>query len=138
MSDALPPTKLQLEVLPDELFLEIFQYVGPVGLHSFKGLNNRIDYIIQEVKVNIVVEYQQEDDSGYLSSFAPTQIIRLEIREYWSSLNLSRMTELRSLILDCAYLSKEQLDQVISMILNHVPFKFKAVQLQDFIIIEFI
>jgi len=112
MSDNLSSNQLQLEVLPDELFLEIFQYVEPITLHSFKGLNKRINCIIQALKVNIVVQCQEEDEFDYLSIFAPAQIIRLEIRNYCLSLNLNIMTELRSLTLDCTYLSKEQLDQV--------------------------
>jgi len=113
MSDSVSSNQLQLEVLPDELFLEIFQYVEPIALHSFKGLNKRINCIIQALKVNIVVQCQETDEFDYLSIFAPTQIIRLEIRNYCLSLNLNNMTELRSLTLDCTYLSKEQLDQVI-------------------------
>jgi hypothetical protein len=88
--------------------------------------------------VNIVVQNQEEDDLDYISSFAPTQIIRLEMRNYWLSLNLNTMIELRSLTLDCTYLSKEQLDQVTSTIQRQVTFKFKDVHLEDFLLIEFI
>ncbi|CAF4014994.1 unnamed protein product [Rotaria sordida] len=120
MSNSLLSNQLRLEVLPNELFLEIFQYVDPIDLRSFKGLNKRIDHIIQLLKVNIVVQYQEEDDLDYISTFAPTQIIRLEMRNYWLSLNLNTMTELRSLTLDCTYLSKEQLDQVAEISLPHL------------------
>jgi hypothetical protein len=112
MSDSLSLNQLQLEVFPDELFLEIFQYVDPIDLRSFKGLNARINGIIQALKVNIVVQCQEKNEFDYLSIFAPAQISRLEIRYYCLSLNLNVMTELRSLTLDCTFLSKEQLDQV--------------------------
>lgn len=112
MSDSLSSNQLQLEVLPDELFLEIFQYFDPIDLHRLKGLNKRINCIIQAVKVNIVISNQVEDEFDYSSIFSPSQIIRLEIRRCCLSLNFNSMTELRSLTLDCHYLSTEQINQV--------------------------
>ncbi|CAF2455034.1 unnamed protein product [Rotaria sp. Silwood2] len=112
MNDRLSSNQLQLEVLANELFLEIFQYIDPIDLRSFKGLNKRINCIIQALKVNFVVQCQEKDEFNYLSIFTPAQIVCLKIRNYCLSLNLNTMTELRSLTLDCTYLSKEQLDQV--------------------------
>ncbi|CAF3866642.1 unnamed protein product [Rotaria magnacalcarata] len=112
MSNSLSSNQLQLEENPNELLLEIFQYVDPIDLCSFKGLNKRINCIIQALKVHIVVRCQETDEFSYLSIFTPTQIVRLEIRNYCLPLNLNMMTELRSFTFDCTYLSKEQLDQI--------------------------
>lgn len=116
MSGNLSINPLRLEVFPDELFLEIFQYVDPIDLRNFKGLNKRIDCIIDAVKVNIEVHTQEDCDRNYISSFASTQIIRLEICDYGPSLNFGEMVELRSLILDCSYLFNGRLSQVTSTI----------------------
>lgn len=113
MSDNLQSTKSQLETLPNELFLEIFQYVDPIDLCRLKHLNKRINGIIQVTKVNLQVRHRK-DDLDYLSSFNPSQIIRVEIRNRRLSLNLKAMVELPSVTLDCAYLSKRQQKQVIS------------------------
>ncbi|CAF4441827.1 unnamed protein product [Rotaria socialis] len=112
MSDSLSSNLFQLEGTPNELLLEIFQYVNPIDLRSFEGLNKRINCIIQALKVNIVVRCQEKDEFNYLSIFTPTQIVRLEIRNYCLPLKLNVMTELRSFTLDCTYLSNEQLDQI--------------------------
>ena len=111
MSDSLRSTKSQLETLPNELFLEIFQYVAPTVLWHFKHLNKRIDSIIGVTKINLEVRHRK-DDLGYLSSFTSSQIIRLEIRNGRSFLNLNTMAELRSVTLDFMYLSSRQRKQV--------------------------
>ncbi|UJR12782.1 hypothetical protein I4U23_016956 [Adineta vaga] len=121
MSDSLSTNQLRLEVLPDELFLEIFQYVDPIDLYNIKGLNKRIDSIIKAVKVNIVVEEQEYYDLDYISSFAPTQIIRLEMYSSTPSLNLHEMTELRSLTLNCNYLWQEQSEQIAKIVKISLP-----------------
>ncbi|CAF1351794.1 unnamed protein product [Adineta ricciae] len=120
MNGNLSSSRLRLEVLPDELFLEIFQYVDPVDLCSFKGLNRRIDGIIEAVRVNIAVQWQEDYELDYISSFTPTQIIRLEIHREWPLLNLHTLPELRSLTLDCNCLSKEQMNQIVSVRLPHL------------------
>jgi hypothetical protein len=122
MSGNLSSSQFQLELLPDELFLEIFQYMDLITLRSFKDLNQRINRIIQSLKVNIVVRNQEKNEFDYLSILAPVQIIHLEIRHYWLSLNFNSMTELRSLTLDCTYLSREQLEQVIRVLYNYKLF----------------
>ncbi|CAF1536706.1 unnamed protein product [Adineta ricciae] len=105
--------QLQLETFPDELFLEIFQYIEPIDLYNFKGLNKRIDCLVQCVKLNIFINLFNDCKLDYISSFSPTQIIHLQIFRSWPSMNLHRMTEIRSLTFDCIYLPKEQIDQII-------------------------
>ncbi|CAF1235899.1 unnamed protein product [Adineta ricciae] len=99
---------LRLEVLPDE----IFQCVDPIDLRNFKGLNKRIDCLIDSVKMNIVIQRQEDCDLDYISNFASTQIIRLEICDYCLSLSFRETIELRSLTFNCSYLLEEQLSQI--------------------------
>ena len=114
MTDYLPSTISQLEILPNELFLEIFRYMDPSDLQTFKGLNKRIDCIIQAVKIALHVRDQEENSLEYFSNFSASQIVRLEVHGAWPSMNLHAMTELRSLILDLWCLSQEQQDQVMT------------------------
>jgi hypothetical protein len=119
MSDIRP---LKLEALPDEIFLEVFKYVDPVDLHSFSELNHRLHRIVRDVKVNVVIHWQEEEELACLASLIPTQIICLEMRDYWLSFDLMKMVELRSLTIDCTYLSSQQLNQVRLFYLTKIHF----------------
>lgn len=120
MSDSLPSNRLQFEEMPDELLLEIFQYVDPIDLRSFKGLNKRISGIIESVKVNILIQHDHAYDLDLISNFTSTQIIRLEVHKNCLSMNLYTMTELRSLTFGCIHLSKEQQHQVTSTVQRRI------------------
>ena len=88
-------TKSQLETLPNELFLEIFQYVAPIDRYSFKGLNKRIDSIFGDVKLSI----NPGDESRIeqlLSTFSPLQVIHLKTNVRFCELAYT-MKNLRSL-----------------------------------------
>ena len=113
MSGIQPSNPLKLEALPDEIFLKIFNYVDSIDLQSFSQLNHRLHRIVRDVKVSIVIQWQEEEEErARLTSFIPTQIIHLEMRDYWSSVDLNKITELRSLTLDCTYSLREQVKQV--------------------------
>jgi hypothetical protein len=106
-------TPNQLEVLPDEIFLEIFKYVKPIDLHSFIGLNLRINNVIKDVQLNVVICAEgREENFDYLKSFLPKQIIRLELRYEWEAFDINVLNELRSLTVDYNCLSENQRDQV--------------------------
>ncbi|CAF1476540.1 unnamed protein product [Adineta steineri] len=107
----------RLELLPNELFIEIFEYMDSVDLRNFKGLNKRIDLIIEGLKINVNIHRMEILNTTFLSAFNPSQIIRLEMRNPWSSMNLTSMMELRSLTLDCGCLTREQLDQMTTLTL---------------------
>ncbi|CAF3732731.1 unnamed protein product [Rotaria sordida] len=49
MNNILSSIPNRLEILPDEIFLEIFEYLKPVDLISFIGHNQRINNIIHDV-----------------------------------------------------------------------------------------
>ncbi len=114
MSDILSSTPFPFEKFPGEILLEIFKYMEPVDLHSFMGHNRRIDNVIRDVKLNIVIQHPllREENLNYLSSFLPNQFIRLDLNGGWEAFDISLFKELRSLKLNCNELSEEQFDQV--------------------------
>ncbi|CAF1344524.1 unnamed protein product [Adineta steineri] len=114
------PNQQRLESLPNEVLIEIFQYIDSINLRSFKGLNKRIDLIIESLKINVKVHWMPKLNTTFLSTFKPSQIIRLEMRSHWFSMNLTSMMKLRSLILDCSYLSRDQLDQMSTITLCYL------------------
>lgn len=96
-------TKSQLETLPDELLLEIFRYMSPEGLSSFKGLNKRIDSIVSDVKISFNGE-SQWTAGKVLCILSPLRVIRVEIDfRYWK--HVHTMENLRSLTLDFTHVS---------------------------------
>ncbi|CAF3865402.1 unnamed protein product [Rotaria sordida] len=123
MSDIIPRTFFRLEGLPDEILLEIFKYLKPIDLLSFKGHNQRLNHIIRDVKLHIILQYSEEDDEkdlDYFINFSPEQVICLKLHYGWRAFDLNLFQELRSLTLDCTYLSNNQLDQVFSIKLQHL------------------
>lgn len=118
MSDSTTRTVSRLESLPDEILLEIFKYLEPMDLLSFKGHNQRLTHVIRDVKLSIILQYSGEDEEenpSRLTNFGPEQVIYLKLHYGWRDLNLNLFHELRSLTLDCLYLSNNQLDQVSLM-----------------------
>ncbi|UJR12707.1 hypothetical protein I4U23_016881 [Adineta vaga] len=69
----------RFESLPNEILMEIFYYIDPIDLRSFKGLNKRIDRIIEVLKINVNIHWKAKMDPTCLSIFNPSQIIRLEM-----------------------------------------------------------
>ena len=115
MSDIAPRTFFRFESLPYEILMEIFQYLEPIDLLCFKGHNQRLNHLIQDVKLHINLQYLEQDDEkdlDYLTSFSSEQIICLQLHYGWRAFDLHLFQELRSLTLDCNYLSSNQLDQV--------------------------
>ena len=44
----------QIEIFPDELFLELFSYIHPKDLfYSWNGLNRRINAILRSVSISL-------------------------------------------------------------------------------------
>ncbi|CAF1086646.1 unnamed protein product [Rotaria sordida] len=92
MDNILSSTPNRFEILPNEIFLEIFKYLKPIDLISFIGHNPRINDIIHK-------------------SFLPIQFIRLKFCYPWDALNLHLYTKLRSLKLDYTRLLQRQYSQ---------------------------
>ncbi|CAF1192410.1 unnamed protein product [Adineta steineri] len=110
----------RLELLPNELFIEIFQYIDSTDLRNFKGLNKRIHDIIEALRIDINVHRMETVNTTFLSAFNPSQIIRLDMRNPWSSMNLTSMMKLRSLTLDCGCLTRKQVDQMTTLTLPYL------------------
>ncbi len=114
MSDNLSVIPFRFEKFPDEILLEIFKYVEPIDLHSFFGHNQRMNNIIQDVKVSLAIQYPECEDENLncLGILRPKQIIYLELQSNWDALDIYTLTELRSLKINCLCLSECQFDQV--------------------------
>lgn len=98
----------KLEIFPDELFFELFEYISVYDLfRGFIGLNKRIDYILKNLS-NLSAVWTTHTDDRIINTFAPS-IAQLVI---WrgGSLNLHRFTKLRSLKL--ALPSIEQCNEI--------------------------
>ncbi|CAF3506383.1 unnamed protein product [Rotaria sp. Silwood1] len=129
-------------MLPDEIFLEIFKYLKSIHLDSFVGHNRRINNIIRDVKVNILIECNEKgerEDFDYVKSFLPNQFIRLELGYFWNTLDLNSYTKLRSLKIDCTFLLRSQFHQVSTVNLPYlerfalcnVPYSFGKILLSS-------
>ncbi len=114
MSDNQSLTPFRFEEFPDEILLEVFKYVKPVDLHSFFGHNQRMNNLVRDVKVSVVIEYPEYEDENfdYLAILLPKQFIRLELQYTWDAFDIYKLNELRSLTINCVCLSECQLDQV--------------------------
>lgn len=102
--------KSQLETLLDELLLEIFHYMAPEDLCSFKGLNGRIDSIMHDVKLSLEL-HDERMTERVLSIFPSSQVIRVETNVRFCEL-VRTMQNLRSLTMYCLPYADAQLDQV--------------------------
>ena len=108
MSDS---TTSQLETLPNELFLEIFSYMAPRDLCSFKGLNRRIDSILSDVKLSLSPRDESRIEQ-LLSTFSPLQVIHFKTNVRFCELAYT-MKDLRSLTLHSLLLKTDsELDGV--------------------------
>lgn len=106
-----------VEIFPDELFFELFEYIPLVDLYrGFFGLNKRIDNILKNLS-NLFAEWTIHSDDRIIDKFAPC-ISRLII---WrrGNLRLNRFKRLRSLKL--ALPTVEQCNEIQSSpILEHL------------------
>ena len=104
----IPSNQCRLEILPNELLIEVFQYLNCRTLREFQRLNQRFKSIISCLNVSFVLQ----DGSDDLNAFNPTRIVRVEMNFYCQSLNFQHMSNLRSLSLDYTYMTNEQIIQV--------------------------
>jgi hypothetical protein len=84
-----------LEIFPDELFFEIFEYIPINDLYrAFFGLNKRINHVLKTLS-NLFAEWTTNSDDRIIDIFSSC-ISRLVV---WRGghLNLNRFTKLRSL-----------------------------------------
>jgi hypothetical protein len=117
MSDHYLPPHSTLEIFPDELFFEIFEYIPINDLYrAFSGLNQRLNHILKNLS-NLFAEWTTNFDDRIINRFSSC-ISRLVV---WRGgyLNLNRFTKLRSLKL--ALPSIEQCNEIqASLTLEHL------------------
>lgn len=104
-------TKSQLETLPNELFFEIFHYTSAKDLSSFKGLNKRIDSIVNDVNINLD-SMDILNANNLLSVFSPPQVIRFVIRLDLAFDVIKTMQNLRSLVISSSFVLNRNLETV--------------------------
>ena len=116
---------MRFEQLPNEILLQVFRYVRVNDLHGFFGQNQRMNDIINDIKLNVIIDEPVHDDEDWncLKILLPKQFIRLELRSNWNDFDLNAFQELRSLSLDSCYLSENQFDQVSDTILVRIEKK---------------
>ena len=102
--------KSQLETLLGELLLEIFHYMAPEDLCSFKGLNGRIDSIMHDVRLSLDLRNERMTEK-VLSIFPSSQVIRVEMNVRFYNL-VPTMQNLRSLTMHCLPYADSQLNEV--------------------------
>lgn len=117
MNDEQPHDHSKLEIFPDELFFELFEYISIYDLsRGFIGLNKRFDHILKNL-ANLSAVWTTHADDRIINTFAPciSQLI------VWrgGSLNLNRFSKLRFLKL--ALPSIEQCNEIhASSTLEHL------------------
>jgi hypothetical protein len=117
MSDCYIQQHSTLEIFPDELFFELFEYIPINDLYrTFFGLNKRIDIILRSLS-NLFAEWTTNTDDQIIDIFS-SSISRLVV---WRGghLNLNRFNKLHSLKL--ALPSIEQCNEIRpSVTLKHL------------------
>ena len=76
----------RLEILSDEILLQVFKYmyIKPIDLRRFVGHNQRINNVIKDVKLNMIIQYPEEVEGDeeafdYPKNCPPNQFIRIVI-----------------------------------------------------------
>ncbi|CAF3303984.1 unnamed protein product [Rotaria socialis] len=109
----------QLEIFPDELFLDLFSYISPIDLYyAWHGLNCRISAIIRSIQISFDLIENSNENIRALDYFS-TQIVFLRLSVSNESLDFRKLPNLCSLIIDTK-LTKKQLDSVQPSYLPHL------------------
>lgn len=108
----------QLEIFPDELFLDLFSYIPPTDLYRvWNGLNRRLSAILNSVRISFDLIENTDDNTRALNYFSQ-QIVFIHLRTPYAKLDLKKCPNLHSLIVD-AKLTKEQLESIHP---NYLPY----------------
>jgi len=91
----------RFELMPDELIIEIFEYISIIDLfNSFINLNFRLNYLLRNIHIGININ-QNEDKTKYLLNalyYFSKQIYYIHI-DYYPLLNLTNFININSLII---------------------------------------
>lgn len=101
---------MQLETLPDELILDVFQYFDIRDLYqSFYDLNHRLNVLVQSKnKISLTLCSPDEMEDPFLDLFA-SQVIKLVV-DHSSYIDFQLFSALRVLVLNSP--SEDQLDHI--------------------------
>lgn len=103
--------KPRLEIFPDELFLDLFSYIPPVDLFRvWCGLNRRISAIIRSIRISFDLNEYTDANIRALDYFSK-QIVFLHLHISYRSLDLTKYSNLRSLIIN-TQLTIQQLNSI--------------------------
>jgi hypothetical protein len=106
----------QLEIFPDELFLDLFSYIPPRELyHIWFGLNHRINAILRSVRISFDLVENTQEIHRILKYFSQ-QIVYIHLRLPSNSIDFQQFPNLRSLIIDTK-LTAKQIDSIHPIIL---------------------
>ena len=101
----------RLEILPDEIFLDLFSYIHPSELyHVWLGLNRRLSAIINSIRISFDLTENTIEYINALNYFS-WQIIFMHLRVNSDLLDLRQYPNLRSLIVD-KKLTRTQLEAI--------------------------
>lgn len=126
---------LELEIFPDELFIELFSYMKPIDLYTgFLNLNSRINTILHDIQINInIIDNNQYEQYKQCMNYFANQITYLAIDCHWSCLlhhlSLRPFRNLRSLHLpmpsdqQCEEIQPEYLLYLNYLTTNHKVFQ---------------
>lgn len=101
----------QIEIFPDELFLELFSYIHPKDLfYSWNGLNRRINAILRSVSISL--DFIENTDENYeIIKYFSRQIVYIHLRIPLNLIDFEEFSNLRSLIIDTE-LTAEQIKSI--------------------------
>lgn len=106
----------QLEVFPDELFLDLFSYISPQDLYRcWRHLNSRLTAIIRSVRISFELNEDLQINQEIFDYFA-AQINHLHLRIPCQTLEFRQFPFLKSLVLDTK-LTRTQMNSIQSIIL---------------------
>lgn len=110
----------RFELIPDEIIMEIFQYIPLMDLfNGFFNLNFRLNYLLHHMRFGIYIN-QNEDSNKHLLNildYFSKQIFYIHV-DHYPLLNLKKFSNLRSLII---YLpTKSQLLSINSHIMPYL------------------
>ena len=121
---------IQFESLPNEIFIEIFDYLSLNDLYrTFKGLNQRIDHVLQLLNNRAVrIWSTNEKDEIDMNTFFASSIVSLDINDEYN-INLNQYSKLRSLTY--TYATDSQLQHFIQSTFCHGQLKYLNVTSDD-------
>ena len=97
----------QLEIFPDELFLDLFSYISPIDLYYvWHGLNRRISAIIRSIRISFDLIENSNETIRSLDYFSK-QIVFLRSSVSDKSIDFRKFPNLCSLVIDTKLTRKQ-------------------------------